>query len=170
MTVKLRQVTRSEFFGPNYLSWTFAQDHWKYYPYFSNVLQSTLPRSPLNECHTNNAAYASLYAKAVATLDGHRRSEIAHEMQQMEYSGAASGYIIPYFSPDIDAYALPCERRRLEQDGPASGRLQLQEHVAVVSTATHPSGRSALSSGSARLSGERVQMRGGVGRIGHVTS
>jgi len=104
VTVKLREVTRSELFGPNYLSWTFAQDRWKYYPYFSNVLQSTLPRSPLNECHTNNAAYVSLYKKAVATLDGHRRSEIAHEMQQMEYSGAASGYVIPYFNPDIDAY------------------------------------------------------------------
>ena len=104
-TVSLKQVTPSEFFGPNYLSWTFAQDHWMYYPYFSNVLQSTLARAPFNECHTNNAAYAGLYAKAVATLDGHKRAEIAHEMQEMEYSGAASGYIIPYFSPELDAYA-----------------------------------------------------------------
>ena len=59
VTVSLKQVTRSEFFGPNYLSWTFAQDHWMYYPYISNVLQSTLARAPFNECHTNDDAYAS---------------------------------------------------------------------------------------------------------------
>jgi peptide/nickel transport system substrate-binding protein len=104
VTVNLKEVTSSEFFGPNYLSWTFAQDYWNYYPYFSNVLQGTLAGAPFNECHTNNAAYKSLYKQAVATLDGHKRAEIAHEMQQMEYSGTASGYIIPYFNPVIDGY------------------------------------------------------------------
>jgi len=105
VTVNLKEVTSSEFFGPNYLSWTFAQDHWKYYPYFSNVAQATLAGAPFNECHTDNAAYTRLYKQALATLDGHKRADIAHEMQQMEYSGTASGYIIPYFNPVIDGYA-----------------------------------------------------------------
>ena len=105
VTVNLKEVTSSEFFGPNYLSWTFAQDYWNYYPYFSNVLQGTLAGAPFNECHTNNAAYTSLYKQAVATLDDAKRAAIAHEMQQMEYSGTASGYIIPYFNPVIDGYA-----------------------------------------------------------------
>ena len=105
VTVNLKEVTSSELFGPNYLSWTFAQDHWKYYPYFSNVAQATLAGAPFNECHTDNAAYTRLYKQALATLDGHKRADIAHEMQQMEYSGTASGYIIPYFNPVIDGYA-----------------------------------------------------------------
>jgi peptide/nickel transport system substrate-binding protein len=105
VTVNLKEVTSSQFFGPSYLNWTFAQDRWKYYPYFSNVAQATLARAPFNECHTDNAAYTSLYKQALATLDGHKRADIAHEMQQLEYSGAASGYIIPYFSPVIDGYA-----------------------------------------------------------------
>ncbi len=105
VTVNLKEVTSSELFGPNYLSWTFAQDHWKYYPYFSNVAQATLAGAAFNECHTDNAAYTSLYKQALATLDGHKRADIAHEMQQMEYSGTASGYIIPYFNPVIDGYA-----------------------------------------------------------------
>ncbi len=105
VTVNLRHVTTAEFFGPNYLNWSFAQDCWKYYPYFSNVLQATLAGAPFNECHTDNAAYTSLYRQAMATLDGPMRADIAHEMQQMEYSGTASGYIIPYFTPVIDAYA-----------------------------------------------------------------
>jgi peptide/nickel transport system substrate-binding protein len=105
VTVNLKEVTSSEFFGRNYLSWTFAQDHWKYYPYFSNVLQATLAGARFNECHTSNAAYARLYKQAVATLDGTKRADIAHEMQEMEYSSAASGYIIACFNPVIDAYA-----------------------------------------------------------------
>ncbi len=105
VTVNLKEVTSSEFFGPNYLSWTFAQDHWRYYPYFSNVLRATLARAPFNECHTRNAAYASLYKQAVAVLDETKRADIAHDMQQMEYSGEASGYIIPFFNPVIDGYA-----------------------------------------------------------------
>ena len=73
VTVNLKEVTSSEFFGPNYLSWTFAQDYWNYYPYFSNVLQGTLAGAPFNECHTNNAAYTGLYKQAVATLDEAKR-------------------------------------------------------------------------------------------------
>jgi peptide/nickel transport system substrate-binding protein len=105
VTVNLKNVTSSEFFGPNYLSWTFAQDYWNYYPYFSNVLQGTLAGAPFNECHTNNPTYTKLYTQAVATLDESKRAEIAHEMQEMEYSSEASGYIIPYFNPVIDGYA-----------------------------------------------------------------
>ena len=70
-----------------------------YYPYFSNVLRRLLPAPRSTSVTRDDAAYAGLYAKAVATLDGHKRAEIAHEMQEMEYSGAASRYIIPYFSP-----------------------------------------------------------------------
>jgi hypothetical protein len=41
----------------------------------------------------------------VAVLDETKRADIAHDMQQMEYSGEASGYIIPFFNPVIDGYA-----------------------------------------------------------------
>ena len=105
VTVNLKMVTPSEFFGRNYLNWTFAQDTWRYYPYFSNVLQATVARAPLNECHTDNGAYTKLYQRALATLRETEKLAIAHEMQQMEYSGAASGYIIPFFNPVIDGYA-----------------------------------------------------------------
>jgi len=104
VTVKLRKVTPSEFFGANYLNWTFAQDHWMYYPYFANVLQATVAHAPFNECHTDNGAYMRLYRQALATVPEAGKVEIAHEMQQMEYSGLASGYIVPFFNTVIDAY------------------------------------------------------------------
>jgi ABC-type transport system substrate-binding protein len=75
-----------------------------YYPYFANVLQATVAHAPFNECHTDNGAYTKLYRKALATVKETEKVEIAHEMQQMEYSGAASGYIIPFFNPVIDGY------------------------------------------------------------------
>ena len=47
VTVNLMQVTSTEFFGPNYTKWTFAQDWWQYYPYLPRVQWSMLPVSPL---------------------------------------------------------------------------------------------------------------------------
>jgi peptide/nickel transport system substrate-binding protein len=105
VTVNLNDITSSDFFGPNYLSWTFAQDYWNYYPYFSNVLQGTLAGAPFNECHVNNSKYTTLYKQAVATLDPTKQRELAWEMQTMEYDGTASGYIIPYFPPIIDGHS-----------------------------------------------------------------
>jgi len=105
VTVEVVEVPSSELLGRDHLSRTFSQDHWMYYPYFSNVLQATLAHAPFNECHTNNTGYARLYDQAMATVNEAKREAIAHEMQQMEYSGAASGYIIPFFNPVIDAYA-----------------------------------------------------------------
>ena len=68
-----------------------------------NVVQATVARAPFNECHTDNGAYTRLYRQALATVPEAGKVEIAHEMQQMEYSGVASGYIVPFFNTVIDA-------------------------------------------------------------------
>ena len=57
INAKLRQVTVTDFYGPNYLKWVFAQDFWYYQPYFAQVNQATLPGSPYNETHFNNPQY-----------------------------------------------------------------------------------------------------------------
>lgn len=74
-----------------------------YTPYLVQVSQATLPASPFNECHFDNAAYNSLYAEAVATTDDSRRTELIHAMQVIDYE--EGGYIIPYFPPVIDGHA-----------------------------------------------------------------
>jgi peptide/nickel transport system substrate-binding protein len=103
VTINLRQVTVTEFYGNNYLKWTFAQDYWYYSKYLPQVAQATLPVSPFNETHWDDPAYNKLYAQAIATVDPVARTAIAHEMQQIDYS--IGGYIIPYFPPTIDGYA-----------------------------------------------------------------
>jgi peptide/nickel transport system substrate-binding protein len=100
--VNIRQVTVSEFYGKNYLKWVFAQDYWYYNFYVPQVSLATLPAAPFNETHFNNSRYNMLYSEATATIDPARRIELAHEMQQIDYS--AGGYIIPFFPPVIDGY------------------------------------------------------------------
>jgi peptide/nickel transport system substrate-binding protein len=103
VTVNLQTVTVDEFYGPNYLKWPFAQDFWYYSSYFVQVSEATLPKSPFNECHFANARYEALYSKALATPNLAAQTDIAHEMQKIDYD--EGGYIIPFFSPVIDGYA-----------------------------------------------------------------
>src|SRR5215469_16542835 len=101
--VNLNKVTPTEFYGPNYLKWTFAQDYWNYFPYLGQVPLATLPGGAFNETHFDNPRYNALYRQALATLDASRRADIAHEMQIIDWN--EGGYIIPFFPPVIDGYA-----------------------------------------------------------------
>jgi peptide/nickel transport system substrate-binding protein len=100
--INLQQVTPTEFYGPKYLKWTFAQDSWIYSPYLPQVSLAFLPTSPFNETHFNDSAYNKLYSQAVAEVDVARQTELAHEIQLIDYD--IGGYIIPYFLPNITGF------------------------------------------------------------------
>jgi peptide/nickel transport system substrate-binding protein len=102
ITVSVNNVTVNDFYGTNYLKWQFAQDYWFYNFYLPQVSLATLPTAPFNETHWDNARYDSLYRQAIATVNDSLRTELAHEMQQIEYD--EGGYIIPFFPPVIDGY------------------------------------------------------------------
>lgn len=103
VNVSIQSETVTNFYGPNYLKWGFAQDFWYYNPYFFQVGSAMLPTSTGNECHFTDDRYFALYAEALRTVDDARRTEIAHEMQTIEWNG--DGYIIPFFAPVIDAHS-----------------------------------------------------------------
>jgi peptide/nickel transport system substrate-binding protein len=103
VTISLKTVDPTTFFGPNYLRWTFSQDFYNYSPYLAQVAQSLLPASPFNETHWSLPRYVSLYQQANATADPALRREIEHEMQQIDFS--QGGYIIPAFIDALDAYS-----------------------------------------------------------------
>jgi peptide/nickel transport system substrate-binding protein len=103
VTISLRTVDPTTFFGPNYLHWTFSQDFYNYSPYLGQVAQSLLPASPFNETHWSLPRYGSLYRQANATADPALRKEIEHEMQQIDFT--QGGYIIPAFIDALDAYS-----------------------------------------------------------------
>jgi peptide/nickel transport system substrate-binding protein len=103
VTINLKSVDPTTFFGPNYLHWTFSQDFYNYSPYLAQVAQSLLPTSPFNETHWHLPKYVNLYHQANATADAATRKEIEREMQLIDfYEG---GYIIPAFIDALDAYS-----------------------------------------------------------------
>jgi peptide/nickel transport system substrate-binding protein len=93
VNVKLQKLDTGTFYGPNYLKWTFAQDFWATREYLPQVAQGSLPTSPFNECHWADPTFLKLIGQARAELDA---SKIEYE---------TGGYIIPYFSNQIDAYS-----------------------------------------------------------------
>jgi peptide/nickel transport system substrate-binding protein len=101
--VSLRKLDTGTFYGPNYLKWTFSQDFWATREYLPQVAQGSLPGSPYNETHWGAGAFEKLINQARAELDPTKRAALLHEAQKMEYD--TGGYIIPYFSNQIDAYS-----------------------------------------------------------------
>jgi peptide/nickel transport system substrate-binding protein len=103
VTINLKTVDPTTFFGPNYLHWPFSQDFYNYSPYLAQVAQSMLPTSPFNETHWSLPRYISLYKQANATADPATRRQIEHEMQMIDFT--EGGYIIPAFIDALDAYS-----------------------------------------------------------------
>jgi peptide/nickel transport system substrate-binding protein len=103
VTVKLQKLDSGTFYGPNYLKWTFAQDFWATREYLPQVAQGSLPNSPFNECHWADPTFIKYINEARGTLDQTKRDEILRQAETIEYN--SGGYIIPYFSNQIDAYS-----------------------------------------------------------------
>jgi peptide/nickel transport system substrate-binding protein len=106
--VKLNQVNTSIFYGPNYLKWPFAQDFWATREYLPQVAQGSAPAAPFNETHwppknAQGTQFTKLIARATAELNAQKRNELLREAMKIEYE--IGGYIIPYFSNQIDAYS-----------------------------------------------------------------
>jgi peptide/nickel transport system substrate-binding protein len=103
VNVKLQKLDTGTFYGPNYLKWTFAQDFWSTREYLPQVAQGSLPTSPFNETHWADPTFLKLIGQARAELDASKRNQILQEAEKIEYD--TGGYIIPYFSNQIDAYS-----------------------------------------------------------------
>jgi peptide/nickel transport system substrate-binding protein len=103
VTVKLQKLDTGTFYGDQYLKWPFAQDFWSTRMYLPQVAQGSLPNSPFNETHWNDAQFQKLIQQARAELDATKRNQIIGQAMTIEYN--TGGYIIPYFSNQIDAYS-----------------------------------------------------------------
>ncbi|MGA9858808.1 MAG: ABC transporter substrate-binding protein [Solirubrobacteraceae bacterium] len=103
VTVKLQKLDTGTFYGPNYLKWPFAQDFWATREYLPQVAQGSLPSSPFNETHWADPTFIKLIGQARSTLDETKRNQLLLQAQTIEYN--TGGYIIPYFSNQIDAYS-----------------------------------------------------------------
>lgn len=103
ITVKIRKVDTSTFFGDDYLRWDFAQDFWYTRNYLAQVATGSIKGAPFNETHWgSDKEFMSLYHQAIATVDVKERTALMKKLQKIEYD--RGGYIIWSFPNQVDAY------------------------------------------------------------------
>lgn len=102
ITVNIRRVDVTTFFGDQYLQWDFAQDFWYTRDFMPQVIACALEESPFNETHWNVPEFNSLFDRARAIPDAGERRDLEHELQKMLYDDG--GYIIWGFANQVDAY------------------------------------------------------------------
>ncbi|WP_017623325.1 ABC transporter substrate-binding protein [Nocardiopsis chromatogenes] len=100
VTVKLKRVTSEEFYGDNYLEWTFAQDFWSARHYLSQTAQGSYPGAPFNETHWEDEEWIEIVDKARAATDDAEREKLVQQAMKIEYE--RGGYIIWGFPSMID--------------------------------------------------------------------
>ncbi|GAB3494155.1 ABC transporter substrate-binding protein [Nocardiopsis coralliicola] len=100
VTVKLKKVTSEEFYGDNYLEWTFAQDFWAGRHYLSQAAQGTYPGAPFNETHWDDEEWIETADKARGTVDDDERKKLVQKAMEIEYE--RGGYIVWGFPSLID--------------------------------------------------------------------
>jgi peptide/nickel transport system substrate-binding protein len=104
VTVGIRKVDTTTFYGDNYLSWDFAQDFWYTRNYLPQVAQCATPDSPYNETHFNDPKFLELVDLARSTMDNTVRDDLLKQAQRIEYE--RGGYIIWGFANQVDAHQV----------------------------------------------------------------
>ncbi|MCU1686520.1 MAG: peptide transporter substrate-binding protein [Amycolatopsis sp.] len=104
VTVRIRKVDTTTFYGDNYLKWDFAQDFWYTRNYLPQVANGSLPDSPYNETHWADPQFGQLIAQARGTVDEKARAALLKQAQRLEYD--SGGLIIWGFMNQVDAYQV----------------------------------------------------------------
>jgi peptide/nickel transport system substrate-binding protein len=118
VTVNVKVLDGTTFYGTQYLKYTFATDYWGTRNYLNQVAAGSLPTAPYNETHWNDPTFLSLYTQALSTVDPKKRAAIVHQMQTIEYNDG--GYIVWGFYNLVDAYSP-----KLRGFKPSKGTLPL---------------------------------------------
>ncbi len=103
VTVNVKSLDATTFYGDQYLKYPFATDYWGTRNYLNQVAAGSLAVAPYNETHWNDPTFNSLYSQALKTVDKAKRCAIVHEMQKIEYD--SGGYIVWGFYNLVDAYS-----------------------------------------------------------------
>jgi peptide/nickel transport system substrate-binding protein len=103
VTINVKKVDPGEFYGDQYLQWTFAQDFWFTRDYLPQAAAGSMLASPWNETHWQNADWQTLVDKAMATTDDSARCDLVKQAAAIEFD--QGGYIVWGFPNSLDAYA-----------------------------------------------------------------
>jgi peptide/nickel transport system substrate-binding protein len=98
--VTINNVPPGDYYGPNYLKYTFGQSSWVAGTVTGLMQGSVGPNATYNETHFHDDNFDKLFTQAQATLDESKRNDMLFECQKILYD--TGGYIIWGLSPYID--------------------------------------------------------------------
>ncbi len=102
VTVTVNQVDPGDFYGDQYLDWTFSQDFWFTRDYLPQTDVSGFANSPFNETHWEDPEWTSIAREARGEVDDVKRCELIAQAQTIEFE--RGGYIVWGFPNTVDAY------------------------------------------------------------------
>ncbi|MFI5953818.1 ABC transporter substrate-binding protein [Cryptosporangium sp. NPDC051539] len=104
VTVEIAQKEVGAYYTDSYLKVPFAMDYGTNQPFLANASQLMIgTTSYYNANHFDDPEYTSLYQQAVATVDEAKRKALIGRMAHIDHDRGA--YIVPVFSPAIEAYS-----------------------------------------------------------------
>ena len=103
VTVNVKKVDPSVFYGDDYLKWTFAYDFWATRNYLPQTQVGTMPGAVYNETHWDDKEWVAIVQEAFKTVDEAARNELVSQASAIEYE--RGGYIITDFHVMLDAYS-----------------------------------------------------------------
>lgn len=104
VTVNVKKVDPGEFYGDQYLKWTFSQDFWFTRDYLPQTAASGFSTSPYNETHWGDKEWTELVNRANATIDPAARCSLIQQAERIEFE--RGGYIIWGFPNSVDAHTI----------------------------------------------------------------
>ena len=103
ITVNVRKVDSTTFYGDQYLKWPFAVDWWTPLPYLDQAVTADGPDAAWNETHWDDPEFNSNYFKALKEPDPVQRASYEHEMMRIQHE--RGGYLIWGFVNTVDAHS-----------------------------------------------------------------
>jgi peptide/nickel transport system substrate-binding protein len=104
VTVQIDQHPVGAFYSDFYMKVPFGMDYGTNQLFLANASQLMIGDSSFfNANHFNDPEYNALYDQAVSTVDDAKRKDLIGQMAHIDYDRGA--YIVPIFSPAIEAYS-----------------------------------------------------------------
>ena len=102
ITIEIRRVDTTTFFGENYLQWDFAQSFWYTRNFVPQAVSCVLEDSAFNETNYVDPELTDLVERIRGELNPTVRGELIRQAQHLLYE--EGGYIIWGFGNQVDAY------------------------------------------------------------------
>jgi peptide/nickel transport system substrate-binding protein len=101
--INFNPVDTATYYGESYGTYPLSLSFWGQLSIFDQAAFTIVNDAPYNATKWQDDEYNALYEEAVRTVDDAARTDLVHQMQQIEYDRGP--YIVPLFVNNMSAYA-----------------------------------------------------------------